>query len=331
MDLDAFVMAHHHEWERLRVLSERRRLSGDEVDELLDLYQRTATHLSIVRSGAPDPSVVQYLSTLLARTRQRTSGVRTVGWADLGRFFTESFPAALYRARRWWLSVAALNVLVALVIGVWVVRNPGVQTGFIPPEQVDQLVNHEFEGYYSEYAAHDFAARVWTNNAWVTAQCIVLGVLGVPVIYVLWQNVLNLGVMGGLLAAHDKTSLFFGLILPHGLLELTAVFVAGGVGLRIFWSWVDPGPRTRMAALAAEARAGVGIALGLVVVLFVTGVIEGFVTPSGLPTWVRVGIGVIAEIAFFAYVFTLGRWAAQRGETGDLGERDLGDSLPVAV
>ncbi|MDF8263063.1 stage II sporulation protein M [Luteipulveratus flavus] len=331
MDLDAFVMAHQHEWSRLQELSGRRRLSGAESDELLDLYQRTATHLSMIRSSAPDVSVVQYLSTLLARTRQRTSGVRTTGWADLARFFTDSFPAALYRARRWWITVALLNVAVALVIGIWVARNPSVQTGFIPADRLNDLVNHDFEDYYSEFAAQDFAARVWTNNAWVTAQCIVLGVLGVPVVYVLWSNVVNLGVMGGIMAGHDRAGHFFGLILPHGLLELTAVFVAGGVGLKIFWSWVEPGPRTRMQSLAAEARAGVGIALGLVVVLFGTGVIEAFVTPSGLPTWARVGIGVLVEVAFLTYVFTLGRWAAQRGETGDIGELDRGDVLPSAA
>ena len=84
--------------------------------------------------------------------------------------------------------------------------------------------------------------------------------------------------------ANDRTSLFFGLILPHGLLELTAVFVAAAVGLRLFWSWVEPGPRTRLQAFAAEGRTAVAIAIGLVVVLLVSGVIEGFVTPSGLPT-----------------------------------------------
>ena len=49
---------------------------------------------------------------------------------------------------------------------------------------------------------------------------------------------------------HDRGDLFFGLIMPHGLLELTAVFVAAGVGLRLFWAWVAPGDRTRSQSLA---------------------------------------------------------------------------------
>jgi uncharacterized membrane protein SpoIIM required for sporulation len=123
---------------------------------------------------------------------------------------------------------------------------------------------------------------------------------------------------------------FFGLITPHGLLELTAVFVAAGTGLRLGWTVVDPGPRPRGEALAEQGRAAVGMALGLAGVLLVSGVIEAFVTPSGLPTWARVAIGVVAEVAFLAYVWTYGRRAALAGETGDVGAAERGDVLPVA-
>ena len=96
---------------------------------------------------------------------------------------------------------------------------------------------------------------------------------------------------------HDRGCLFFGLILPHGLLELTAVFVAAGVGLRLFWSWVEPGARSRMEPFAHEGRTAIAVALGLVAVLLVSGFIEGFVTPSALPTWARIGIGVVGGVA----------------------------------
>ena len=102
--------------------------------------------------------------------------------------------------------------------------------------------------------------------------------------------------IGSIMIRHDRGSLFFGLILPHGLLELTAVFVAAGVGLRLFWSWVAPGDRSRAQNLAAEGRAAGGVAMGLAVVLLVSGIIEAFVTPSGLPTWGRIAIGVAAEV-----------------------------------
>lgn len=331
MDLDAFVAAHREEWQRLDELVRRRRLDGAEADEILDLYQRVATHLSVVRSAAPDPSLVTYLSSLLARARTRSAGTRTTSWSDTRRFFTETFPAALYRTRRWWLVTMLANVVVAFALGWWFLAHPQVETGLLSRAEVDRLVNSDFQGYYSEFAASHFAARVWTNNAWVAALCIAFGVLGLPVIYLLFQNILNVALTGALMVGHGRGALFFGLILPHGLLELTAVFVAAGAGLRLFWSWVEPGPRTRAQAIAHEGRSAVAIALGLAVVLLVSGVIEAFVTPSSLPTWARLAIGIAAELAFLAYVFTAGRWAHRRGVTGDVDAADAGDEAPAAA
>ena len=134
-----------------------------------------------------------------------------------------------------------LSYAVSAVMIWWLLQHPQVEQSFLDPAEIDQLVNSDFENYYSESAASHFAAQVWTNNAWVAAICIAFGVLGVPVLFVLWQNLLNLAMVGSIMIRHDRGSLFFGLILPHGLLELTAVFVAAGVGLRLFWSWVAPG------------------------------------------------------------------------------------------
>ena len=252
-----------------------------------------------------------------------------MAWSDLRGFFTDTFLAALYRTRRWWILTALANVGASLVIGWWFLSHPQFESSLMSPSEIDKLVTADFENYYSEFAASHFAARVWTNNAWLTAIVIAVGILGVPVIYLLFQNVLNLAAIGAIMINHDRGALFFGLILPHGLLELTAVFVAGATGLRLFWAWIDPGPRTRGRAVAEEGRSAMAVALGLVVVLAASGAIEAFVTPSPLPTWARVSIGVIAELAFIAYVFTVGRWAWQRGGTGDVAARDAGDTAPV--
>ena len=95
-----------------------------------------------------------------------------------------------------------------------------------------------------------------------------------------------------------RADVFYGLILPHGLLELTIVFVAAGAGLRLGWSWIAPGPRTRTEALATEGRAVGAIALGLAVWLLISGLVEGFVTPSTLPAWARITIGALVWLAF---------------------------------
>jgi uncharacterized membrane protein SpoIIM required for sporulation len=327
MDLDAYVAAHVAEWRRLEDLSRRRRLSGPESDELVERYQQVATHLSVVRTSAPDATLVAYLSTVLSRARNRATGARTSTWRGVQRFFTDRFPAALYRLRRWWLATLAANVVVTGVMIVWLLGHPAVEQSMLSPAEVDQLVSHDFEDYYSKYAASHFAAQVWVNNAWVSALCIALGVLGLPVIWLLFGNIANLAIIGSIMIRHDHGAHFWGLLLPHGLLELTAVFVAGGTGLKLFWSWVEPGELTRTQSLAREGRTAGTIALGLVAVLAVSGVIEAFVTPSPLPTWARVSIGVLAETVFFAYVFVVGRDAFRRGQTGDLDASLLEDRV----
>ncbi|MAS53364.1 MAG: hypothetical protein CMJ44_01830 [Pimelobacter sp.] len=327
MDLDAYVLTHGHDWARLDELTGRGRLTGAESDELVERYQQVATHLSVIRTSAPDGALIAHLSSVLARARIRLVGTRVTSWRGVLTFFTERFPAALYRLRWWWLGCLAANVVVTGVIMLWLLGHPTVEQSLLSPDEVDQLVNNDFEGYYSEYAASHFAAQVWINNAWVSAQAIALGILGLPVVAVLFTNILNLAVIGSVMIRNDRGELFWGLILPHGLLELTAVFVAGGVGIRLFWSWIEPGGLSRSSSLAREGRTAVTVALGLVVVLAISGVIEGFVTPSSLPTWARVGIGVLAESVFFAYVFVLGRRAVQRGHTGDLSADLLEDSV----
>jgi uncharacterized membrane protein SpoIIM required for sporulation len=239
-------------------------------------------------------------------------------WGEVRRFYTERFPAALYRLRRWWLGTLLANAAVTAVMMLWLLHHPRVEQSLLSEQQVDQLVNHRFAGYYSANAASAFATHVWLNNSWVAALCIALGVLGFPIVLLLFNNGANLAVIGSIMTRHGRASLFWGMILPHGLLELTAVFVAGGTGLQLFWSWVAPGDLSRSAAIARAGRTAVSVALGLAAVLAVSGLIEAFVTPSGLPTWARIAIGVLAETAFFVYVFVVGRAAARRGVTGDI-------------
>lgn len=333
MDLDAYVAAHRHEWSRLETLLGRarlpRRLTGPEVDELVDLYQRSATHLSVIQSAGRDPVLLAKLSSLVARARGAVAGGRQAVWQDVVRFLREDFPAVCYRTRWWWMSAAAASIAVATAYGVFIANSPEAQLAVAPPEVVQRLVERDFADYYRSAPAQDFTARVFTNNVYVAAQELLFGVLLLPGVYVLYRNALNVGVAGGLMAANGRSGQFFGLILPHGILELTAVFVAAGLGLRLGWTVIDPGGRTRAAALAEEGRALVVGALGLALMLLVSGFIEGFVTPSGLPTWLRIGIGVVAEVLFLIWVFVFGRRAHRAGVTGDLRDDLRGDAAPT--
>ncbi len=333
MDVDAFIAAHRAEWDRLQqLLGRARHLSGSEADELVGLYQRVATHLSIVRSATPDPVLVARLSQLVARARAAITGTRTPAWKEVVGFFTRKFPAAVYRARYWWAPTGVLFVVVSAALGWWIAADDALRAMLAPPEQIKELTRPggQYESYYSTYPAGSFAFQVWANNAFVAARTLVSGILlGIPVVPILWTNAQNLALGIGFMASAGRLDVFLGLVVPHGLLELTAVFIAAGTGLRLGWTIIDPGPRRRLDAFAQEGRAAAGMAIGLTVVLLISGAIEGFVTPSGLPTWARIAIGVAAEVAFLGYVFVLGRRAARAGETGDVDARYAGDTLPT--
>ncbi|CAJ59951.1 MULTISPECIES: stage II sporulation protein M [Frankia] len=336
MDLDAFVAVHRPEWIRLGRLVDRagrpRRMSGDELDELVELYQRTATHLSVIRTRSYDTSLVDDLTILVTRARAAVGGAPDPGWHVVGRFFAVTFPLAVYERRRWVLATALGSVLVALAIGLWIANDAEAQANLAPPSAVAKLCRSDFASYYTENPAPSFASQVWTNNAWVSATAVAAGaLLGLPTLLVLLVNAVNTGVVGGYMTSCGQSGQFWSLILPHGMLELTVVFLAGAVGLRLGWSIIAPGPRRRVEALAAEGRAAVTITLGAAVALAVSGFIEAFVTPSGLPTAVRIGIGALAWAGFVAYTWGYGSRAAAAGQTADLdAAHGAADLAPVA-
>lgn len=234
-----------------------------------------------------------------------------------------------YRSWRWWLGTAIGFFIVTIALAMWVAGNPEVHSAIGTPSEIEELVNHDFASYYSENPAGSFALRVWVNNAWVAAQCIGFAILlGLPIPYILFQNAANLGLIAGLMFDAGAGDVFMGLITPHGLLELTAVFLAGAVGMRLGWTVIAPGDRPRTQALAEQGRAVVSVAIGLVVVLLVSGLVEALVTPSPLPTFMRIGIGVAVEVAFLAYVVHFGRKAVRAGESGDI--EDAPDYAPTA-
>ncbi|WP_350347291.1 stage II sporulation protein M [Agromyces sp. G08B096] len=331
MDLDAIASARHDEWQRLDALGRsKRRLTGAEADELIERYQAAASDLSLIQTTAGSTPLGDRLSISLARARLRFTGAPENPMVLLTRFAVQSLPAALYRLRWLTLAVAAATVLISGLVAWWLSADPRALASLGSEADLRQLADEGFVAYYSEHPAASFAGSVWTNNAWIAAQCIAFGITGVWVPYVIMQNAVGLGSTAAVMFAHDQADAFFLYIAPHGLLELTCVFVAAAAGLRIFWAWIAPGPRSRGQALAEDARALFGVAIGLVFFLFVSGIIEGFVTPAPWPWAVKIGIGALALAGFLAYMLVLGRRAASEGATGDLDEADAGARRIVA-
>ncbi|MDN4614450.1 stage II sporulation protein M [Leifsonia sp. F6_8S_P_1B] len=330
MDLDAFTASRSADWDRLSRLAKQRRLDGRDADELIDLYQSGAADLSAIQTSAGSTAVGDRLSLALASARLRFTGTSANLLSQLPRFFVLQLPAALYRIRWIVLAVAVATVVIATLYAVWITGNPDVLRNLGSDANLRQYVEHDFIDYYSNNPASSFAGQVWTNNAWIAAQCIAFGITGAWVPYVLVQNAVGVGTAAGVMFAYGRGDVMFSYILPHGLLELTSVFVAAAAGLRIFWAWIAPGARTRTQALAEDGRALFTVAVGCALSLFVSGLIEGFVTPSPLPVWAKITIGALALAAFLAYMLVLGRRAVRAGETGDLTEFEAGSRRVVA-
>lgn len=327
MHVDEFIHLNQPVWDRLAELAAQggRRASAlpaTEVGELVALYQRTSTHLSLARSRYHDPSLAAALTTLVARAGSVVYGTRPRTLRAAGRFFSDTFPAAVWYDRWFLLASTLLFLLPALAIGLWLGNSPAALEAAAPEALREAYVTEDFADYYTNLASGEFAATVTTNNIRVGILAFASGILlGIPTVIVLVLNGANLGFAWGLFIAAGEQARFWGLLAPHGLLELTAIFVAGAVGLRLGWTLIDPGDRRRSDALVEEGRRAVAVVIGLVAVFTISGLIEGFVTGAPWPTWIRVGIGILAEAAFILLIVIRGRNAARRGLTGALGEQ----------
>ncbi|GAA3735752.1 stage II sporulation protein M [Leifsonia bigeumensis] len=330
MDLDAYSAAHRDDWDDLARLASRRRLSGAEADDLIDRYQSGASQLSAMQATSGSSVQGDRLSLGLSKARLKFTGTGTNVLSRMPAFFGAQLPAALYRIRWLSLAVTAATALVAVLYAVWALQTPGVLQNFGTEELRRQFAEEDFVNYYSEHGTSSFTALVWTNNAWLAAQCVAFGIIGVYAPYLLFTNAQNLGYSAALMGAHDRLDVFFLYIAPHGQLELYSIFVAGAAGIMIFWAWIAPGARTRAQALAEDGRALITVAIGLTISLFVSGVIEGFVTRQDWPWVVKIGIGTVALAAFLVYQWVLGRHAFRAGETGDLDEFEAGSRRIVA-
>ena len=324
MDLDALTAARREEWARLDELGRRRRLTGAEVDELVARYRSASADLADIKTSAGRTPQGDHVSTLLARARLRLTGRGDDVLRRLPRFFLLQLPAALYRVRWTTLVIAVAFVAAASLVAVWISQDPQLVASLGREADLEYYVENRFTQYYSENPAAVFAGTVWTNNAWIAAQCVLFGITGIWPVMVLVQNAVGIGTTAAIMFAFDRGDVFLLFIAPHGLLELTCIFVAGAAGLHIFWAWVAPGRRSRGEALAQEGRALATVALGLVLALALSGVVEGFVTPQPWPWPVKIGLGALALAIFLVYMLVIGGRAHRRGESGDLTEYEAG-------
>ena len=320
MDIDAFVAAHQGAWWRLQQLTEKARkltqVSPDELDEMVHLYQRSGANLANARvEYAGDSALVNRLTLLVSDAHgvlygQRDTEVRR----GIIQFATVTFPAAIYSLRRYILVAALLTFVPWAVFQIWLSVSPAAFDVAAPDGAAEQYINQDFEDYYSNQPSQNFASQVFFNNIRVGFLAFAAGaLLCVVTAALLAYNGAQGGMAGGLFTHVGQADKFWGLILPHGMLELSAVVVAGAAGLRIGWAIIDPGDRPRFHAITDEARRSGSVLVGLIVAFLLAATVEGFVTGKPWPTSLRIGIGVFVFLLFWGWTIVYAVRARRQG------------------
>lgn len=325
--MDRFIALHDPAWQRTAELARRagrrRDLAGTEVDELLRRYQDATLDLSIARTTYRDPALVRRLSTVVAAAHAAVHGARVARLSTVRRFLGSTFPAAVWTCRRQLLVATALFWGTGIVLALVFWLAPDRVDLVIPESYQETFAEQDFVAYYSENPSIVFFSQVTTNNIQVSVLAYGLGALAVvPGAFILFENGAYLGIVAGLfLERGEFWTVFLPYVLPHGLLELTAITFAGAAGLRVGWSLFAPGDRSRPEALGDEGRRSVTIVLGTALAFVVAGLIEGFVTGSpAVPPALKVLVGVVAWAGFLAWTLGRGRQAVAEGWSGALEE-----------
>lgn len=302
MNLDRFLREREPEWSELdRLMKDARggrpeRLGPDGVRRMGALYRSATADLAWARRRVPGDPVVARLEGLVGRSRI------LVYDAEPGRGSVKSFFGTGYwqrvRERPVPLVLAALLLFGPAALSVvWALQDPGAASGVVPGAL--RSVTEERSGSndlgLSAGQQAEFSSMIFTNNIRVTILAFAAGILVcLGTVFVLIFNGVTLGAIGGLSIGAGNGERLLVLITPHGVLELSCIVVAAAAGLRMGWAIVVPGTRSRGQSLKVEARRSIEIVLGTAPWLVLAGLIEGFVTPTGLgvPAALAVGFGI---------------------------------------
>lgn len=257
----------------------------DFVSEYRDLASDLA-RLQTASQGRHAPELF-YLSRLLAGAHNLLYRGRRVTFADVIRVVSVEAPREVRRSWRPILLSAALLFGPAAIAWSAVVRQPSVAATFIPPQMLDRAEEgvrraRENTGYIPDPQIFrpTMASQVIANNIQVTFGVFALGITaGIGSMFLLILNGVSLGGVLGLYQSKGILRLILAFVAPHGVLELTAVCIAGGAGFLLAAALLLPGPRTRRRALVENGRRAIRLVAAATVLLLVAGSLEGFVSP----------------------------------------------------
>ena len=312
-----FVRRHAPDWEAFeRRLAARGSASrAADATALADDYVRLGDDLAFAQTFYPGSATAAYLNDLSAEAHARLYRNRREERGRLVRFFTHEVPEAVWHSRR--AMLAALLLFVGAV-AVGVVSSAGDER-FVRLILGDGYVNMTLANIesgdpmavYKDARELDMTLGIALNNVLVSFLAFI-GVLqgpGAPAAQIgtgwaLVSNGIMVGAFAHLFAAEGLVGEWFRVVFIHGMLELSAIVVAGGAGFAMWNALLFPGTYPRLASFRGGAIRGAKIIVGLVPVFAAAALLEGVVTRrTGMPLWASVGvIGASAAFVIFYYV-----------------------------
>jgi uncharacterized membrane protein SpoIIM required for sporulation len=307
------------DWRRLESLLSRvekggaRTLNRDELVEMPVLYRQALSSLSMARAISLDQGLVGYLESLCTRAYFFVYGTRSRPLERLAGFFAYEWPAAVQALWRETLVSALLMVAGGVGAFVLVSRDPDWFYGFIPQALAsgrDPTATTAFlrDTLYSKASAHEalstLAAFLFTHNSQIAIFAFALGfALCLPTAGLMIFNGCMAGAFLALFASRGLALQATGWMMIHGVTELFAVTLAGAAGFSVGWAVAFPGERTRVDAAADAGRRGASVMAGVVVMLFVAGLLEGFARQLIQADAVRLSIAAASALAWGLYFY----------------------------
>jgi uncharacterized membrane protein SpoIIM required for sporulation len=311
--VDEFIAAHRPGWdelERLLGLAGRdpRRLRAEQIERLGWLYRHVASDLAQARRDFPREQVTRYLNDLAARAHPLLYRAPAGSWRRLARFFLADFPRRFRAAGPFVLAAFLLFALPALAAYLVALVNPAAAEEVLPATITRPVREGGLWTDFPQERRPLISTMIMTNNIQVAILAFAGGMLlGLLTVYVLVMNGVMLGAVFGYTQTYGLAGDLAAFVSPHGYVELSVVFMAGGAGLQMAWGVLSPGLYSRRDALGRAAQRAVLLLMGTVPLLVVAGLIEGFVSPSGLPNVAKYAIGPLTGLALYAFLWRGGR------------------------
>lgn len=306
------------DWRRLEQLLDRiekgrvSTLSEDEIIAIPLLYRSALSSLSTARAISLDKGLLEYLESLSTRAYFCVYGPRATLGERLLRFFGEDWPHAVRSLWRETLLAGALTLLGAVTAFLLMRQSPAWFASFVPmdlaegrgPEAPAQLLRDTLFGHHGANGLTVFATFLFTHNAQIALLAFALGfACCLPTALLMLYNGLMLGAFFAVFQAHGLGLEFGGWSLIHGVTELFAVTLAGASGFRIGWALAFPGALSRLDALIEAGRHTAVVMAGVIVMLAVAGLLEGFGRQLITLTSLRYALAAASAILWVYYFY----------------------------